>query len=429
MSLVAFTGAAGMGKTFQLMRQEESTLVSAPLGVGQKVLALTFMHGSRRRLEDRLRRVSGLRGRFSCMTIDRFAWELCTRWLSLRRAEGLPDLAEHQYDATCDVAGALMEREGVRKWVAQTFPHVLIDEAQDLTQERLRIIRALEPAVAMHAAADEFQCLATSLRPNPTIAWIETRCQPVDLPNQRRTSQAGLIAAARAIREGQTVVAAQHLVIRAAPGRPPYHQAATVVVNAIAWNGGPEIAVITPSRSGGFATGVIARVGEGPVGQQQNGPYHIRWELSDEEVVNENVHNLHLPEDGSLDATIDALGAPGCHPAILMCRDWVVRRRKLTGAVMVPPELVRDQLRICFARHRRFSRGQASRLTAMTVHQAKNREFDGVVVLWPYTVFGDAEQKRRLLYNAVTRAKRWCTIVVQNNNVLQQPPFAARPAP
>jgi hypothetical protein len=417
-----------MGKTFQLMRREESTLEGVPLTDGQKVLALTFMHGSRRRLDDRLRTLPGLRGRFSCMTIDRFAWELCTRWRSLRRAEGLPELAEDQYDATCDAAGALMEKEGVRKWVTRTYPHVLIDEAQDLTQERLRIVRALEPNVVMHVAADEFQCLVARLRPNPTIAWIPTRCQPLDLLVQRRTNEIGLIAAAHAIRAGQTVVAAKNLVIRAAPGTPPYHQAAAVVTNAIKWNGGTEIAVITPSKSGTFATGVVTRVGAGPVGQQQNGPYEIRWELTDEEFARQYAGNLNLPEDGNFDATIRALGAPGSHPAILMCRDWVARSRKLTGVTTFLPGLIREQLKMCFARHRRFSRGHSSRLMAMTVHQAKNREFEGVIVLWPYTVAGDAEQKRRLLYNAVTRAKRWCTIVVQNANILQQPPFAAPPA-
>ena len=36
-------------------------------------------------------------------------------------------------------------------------------------------------------------------------------------------------------------------------------------------------------------------------------------------------------------------------------------------------------------------------VAAMTVQQAKNREFDGVVVLWPFQVGGDAEHKRRLL--------------------------------
>ncbi|SHG79652.1 ATP-binding domain-containing protein [Bradyrhizobium erythrophlei] len=425
MSLIAFTGPAGMGKTFQLMRREESTLVSAPLTDGQKVLALTFMHGSRRRLDDRLRRVPGLRGRFSCMTIDRFAWELCTRWRSLRRVEGLPELAEDQYDATCDAAGALMEKLSVRKWVAQTYPHVLIDEAQDLTPERLRIIRALEPAVVMHAAADEFQCLAAHLRPNPAVAWMQTRCQPLDLQIQRRTTQAGLIAAAHAIRAGRAVVAAHTLVVRAAPGTPPYHQAAATVANAIAWNGGTEIAVITPSKSGGFATGIVTRVGAGPIGRQQNGPYGIRWELSDDEFAMQQAGNLNLPENGNFDATIETLSAPGSHPAILMCRDWVARSHKLTGDTTFLPELVREQLKICFTRYRRFSRGHSSRLMAMTVHQAKNREFEGVIVLWPYTVAGNAEQKRRLLYNAVTRAKRWCTIVVQNASVLQQPPFAA----
>ncbi|HEV7636874.1 MAG TPA: ATP-binding domain-containing protein [Bradyrhizobium sp.] len=308
------------------------------------------------------------------------------------------------------------------------YPHVLIDEAQDLTQERLRIIRALEPAVAMHAAADEFQCLATQLRPNPAIAWMQTCCQPLDLQVQRRTSQAGLIAAAHAVRGGQTVVATQNVVIRAAPGAPPYHQAAAAVANAIKWNGGAEIAIITPSRSGGFAAGVIARVGAGPIGQQQNGPYNIPWELSDKEFASQHGDNLNLPEDGSFDATVDALSAPGCHPAVLMCRDWVKRTRKLTGISTFPPDRILEQLTICFARHRRFARGSSSRLTAMTVHQAKNREFEGVIVLWPYTVAGDAEQKRRLLYNAVTRAKRWCTIIVQSANVLQHPPFAVPPA-
>ena len=59
----------------------------------------------------------------------------------------------------------------------------------------------------------------------------------------------------------------------------------------------------------------------------------------------------------------------------------------------------------------------------MTVHQAKNREFDGVVVVWPHTVAGSADQKRRLLYNAVTRARKWCNVVVQSQGIRDAPPF------
>jgi DNA helicase IV len=62
----------------------------------------------------------------------------------------------------------------------------------------------------------------------------------------------------------------------------------------------------------------------------------------------------------------------------------------------------------------------------MTVHQAKNREFDGVIVLWPYTVAGDEEQHRRLLYNAITRAQRWFTVIAQNATILARPPFSMR---
>jgi len=58
---------------------------------------------------------------------------------------------------------------------------------------------------------------------------------------------------------------------------------------------------------------------------------------------------------------------------------------------------------------------------AMTVQQAKNREFEGVFVLWPYQIGGDAEHKRRLLYNALTRAQRWCTVVAQNADLLCKP--------
>ena len=64
------------------------------------------------------------------------------------------------------------------------------------------------------------------------------------------------------------------------------------------------------------------------------------------------------------------------------------------------------------------------RLKAMTIHQAKNREFDGVIVLWPIRGnVGQDDQKRRLLYNAITRAKKWCTVIVQKKDMLDKAPF------
>ena len=63
---------------------------------------------------------------------------------------------------------------------------------------------------------------------------------------------------------------------------------------------------------------------------------------------------------------------------------------------------------------------------AMTIQQAKNREFDHVIVIWPYTIPDDDEQKRRLLYNAITRAQRSCQILVQAQELLNAPPFVSR---
>jgi hypothetical protein len=61
-------------------------LESHPLNDGQRVLALTFMHGSRRRLSERLRSVANLRGRVECCTIDAFAWRIYRRWRGLAGA-------------------------------------------------------------------------------------------------------------------------------------------------------------------------------------------------------------------------------------------------------------------------------------------------------------------------------------------------------
>ena len=62
----------------------------------------------------------------------------------------------------------------------------------------------------------------------------------------------------------------------------------------------------------------------------------------------------------------------------------------------------------------------------MTVHQAKNQEFSHVIILWPYEIAGNDEKKRRLLYNAVTRARDRVLILVQglnSKNMLEKAPF------
>jgi superfamily I DNA/RNA helicase len=64
---------------------------------------------------------------------------------------------------------------------------------------------------------------------------------------------------------------------------------------------------------------------------------------------------------------------------------------------------------------RRAYCGHSPKRIVTTVHGAKNREFDNVIILWPYKVPSNDEQKRRLLYNAVTRGKNNCMVLIRGD--------------
>ena len=201
-------------------------------------------------------------------------------------------------------------------------------------------------------------------------------------------------------------------------------RASTLLANAIAWRLGGDLAVITPALQGGFATSVIARLAQGPCGKQQNGPYTVHWEGNDRGEAQAIIAGLYLADDSSAVAACAALRAMPRTGPVRATLAWVENQVHACGRA----NFTRAEIELVIARQvslRRQHGGATShQLTAMTVQQAKNREFDGVVVIWPYQVGGDAEHKRHLLYNAVTRARRWCNIIVQSQNILVSAPFA-----
>ena len=83
--------------------------------------------------------------------------------------------------------------------------------------------------------------------------------------------------------------------------------AATLLANAIAWRQGGDVAVITPALQGGSAQSVISRVGQGPCGQQQNGPYSIQWEGTDRDETQVILGGLILAANASAAETCAAL--------------------------------------------------------------------------------------------------------------------------
>src|SRR5690349_17788203 len=107
MKPVVFEGPAGTGKTTRLMEALAEVLSARPLGEHERVLALSKMHGSRRRLNARLYTFGGLRRRFDCATIDGFARRILLRWRSLARTEfaaGEPGT----FEECCHRAGMLL---------------------------------------------------------------------------------------------------------------------------------------------------------------------------------------------------------------------------------------------------------------------------------------------------------------------------------
>jgi hypothetical protein len=277
-TLFAVEGGAGCGKTHRLIAALEDRLHEVPLRQGQRVLALTFMHGARLRLHEKLRGVPGLGRTLECVTVDSFAQRLLLRWRSLASVLGHPAFRADQYELQCDAAGALLERPEVAAWAEASFPIVLVDEAQDLRPERLRMVRALASCSFVLVAADEFQCLDPGLRPNPAVAWLRGAYRSEVLHRVRRTEVGDLLAAGQAIRHGQAPRNAQRFRLMSAPS---VHIAAAMLANGIAWRNGGNVAIITPSLAGGFVRDTVAKVTRQACGQQGNGPFAISWDRSE----------------------------------------------------------------------------------------------------------------------------------------------------
>lgn len=429
MSLAAFDGGAGSGKTYSVMELLAGELEKQPLLPHQRVVALTFMHGARHRLDEKLENIAALRGRYDAMTLDSFAWTICRRWRSRLREQGkeLPDLEEpNVFDIVCNLAADLAADVAVSKWVANYYPFILIDEAQDLDGGRLKLVEHLLGQAHVFLAFDEFQCLNPKNRPVAVVGWIGGRCEPKVLSGCRRTSESDLLKAAAEIRGGQAITASgSSFGIKVAPANKTGGPALAASLTAFELAKGGTCAILSPARpsSSPYVAGVLELVRTRTWGKHsQVGPYPVRWEGGEEQPISLLREQLKAKPTHSFGELVRLLGSAGL-PAAAQLVQQVRRIRAGRGQEEFETSLVEKMLDRQIILASQFTRRPLGRLKAMTIHQAKNREFDRVIVLWPYQIPATADDRRRLLYNAITRAKRSCLVLVQSNDLATQSPF------
>ena len=417
MKPVSFVGCAGTGKTTALLDAVRNAARATPLLDGQQLLAITRMNGARRRIDARLR-VGASVLRYDCRTIDSLAWMIASRWRLRAELLGFPRASELDFDGTCRVAAGLLDEPDVAAWLSATYPVVMVDECQDCCDDRLLLVQRLASATNLFVAADNFQNLDSL--DSSAVTWIRDDTNLQELEKVHRTDRPALLEAAKLLREfkslpqgwntrgnGFSLVSTQNA-----------NPAAKLLVQQIAWSGGKETVVLSPTgpASSPFVAKVLSRAASLPAFVDKNGnafkTYDVPWEDSAATAVK---RLLEAVEKGALATT----HLPGATDLVR----WMVRQRRIAGRTSFTNDELRAAAERAVQHHRAHAR-PTRRLRGMTIHQAKNQEFERVVILWPLKVAGKGEHLSRLLYNAVTRAKVSAVVIVQDlKDRLSEPPF------
>jgi hypothetical protein len=428
-SLVLFEGPAGTGKTTSLLAALRERLAVAPLASDQRVLALTKLHGSRRRMDAKLRSRSGVGRVVDCVTIDSFAWRLVRRWRGLVRHIGAAP-EQGDYRSITSAAGLLLQRPNVATWISRRYPVIAVDEMQDCTGGEVQLLAGLILYAYLICAADEFQDLSGA--PDcEAVAWARAAGEVVSLDHNHRTDVEGLLRAASALREGKHLLSDRNRGFEIAASPKAAVAGGRLSWRIKLWASSGSIAIISPTKPGTspFVDSVLGWVAAKAARSKKPGvtagPFRIPWESADDQVRTQIESALALPSDPDTRLEGARLGELGQRIGAADLCMWLERERTLAGRDTVTTGEVRAQIAHLVHRRRAFGRTREQSHLALTVHQAKNREFDSVIVLWPLKVQPDPEQQRRLLYNGVTRAKKHALVIVEDpkGDRLSMPPF------
>jgi superfamily I DNA/RNA helicase len=426
-----FTGQAGTGKTTRLIERLRSTISETKFQDYQSVLAITFMHGSRRRLNSKLHFLkSEFKLKYVCTTIDSFLVSLLNRfrsYLHIQRVISvnidndetietnefeillpLPDIQEKVIQ--------LLQIQTVKDYLNNSYPVIVIDEFQDCQGNLLRIIENLALTTNLLIATDPFQQLNNEVD-NSGQKWIEENDFEVENLDGRiwRTNNNRILNTAKALRIGEKVEG-EKIYITLATGSKGV--ASSFLKKNIYFGLRSKyepISIIAPSISIRFVKNAIADLNRPIIYKGKTiGPYHNLISIP---TLNKGITP---PEHIYSDLTKNGLMKLKNSETFVIRSSASTALRKLL--IRNKSELSRIEFEnIVKQTVHKFDNYIAEekfkKIILTTIHGAKNREFDSVIVLWPYEVAGDILYKRKLLYNAITRAKKSAIVIVQHDNM------------
>lgn len=423
-------GQAGTGKTTWLMTRANKLAPGLVAAEHQRMLVITRMHGARRRLEHKLKDACRTIP-YSVTTIDGFALSIVNRWRTAlghtKPVTAVPENAdfvdgvlgiEADFGRIAGSAARLLQSPTVGSIICATYPLILIDEFQDCHGPLLEFVDALSKHGSILLAADEFQLLDSTVTGCPAVEWAMRRMASgagtiEELTACHRTSVSGILDAARCLRDNMPPTG-RTIPVVCCPG----HGLAAwkIIERLVCWVSSDRwagtCAIICPSHDP-----VLGKILESCANQlRRKNLAPIRWQVesSAEEEQRRTATSLGLAtvmpdSDGSWQTPSGPLDGVATN-----VRNRVQRFAWLRGIDVIPHRLVARHVDMAVHEQRAYWSLSSSR-TVTTVHGAKNREFDNVFVLWPYRVPSDVAQRRRLLYNAVTRSRRNCMVLVQGD--------------
>jgi hypothetical protein len=359
------------------------------------------------------------------------------RWRTLAR-EIDPDLRLNgispDFVQICRVGALLLQRPIVGYWLARRYPLVLVDELQDCSGDHLAVIKAIEKVSHLIAAADDFQDLRT-VGLCEAVGWLRSSGGTRTLlSGSKRTRQRTILEPANALRDGQDcgdlLGGRLTCVLNANVG-------AGAIARALSYNGVRDAAILSPSGpdASAFVRDVIARLVDRAIHPKglahEVGPFNIEWEAVGDSERQGLLRKLEA-DDGTyvaVERIAEAFRDDGGVGGELAA--WAVNQSRKKGITRFSSESLAAATDRILQSRRAFQLDRPSSIVrAMTINQAKNREFEGVVVLWPFAIGGTIDSHRRKLYNAITRAKRWVWVVLQESSKeprIGKPPFSKTP--